>query len=353
MIFLDANAFYSYFGRGSLGMTSSPVDEVALKHYLDGRDDKSLPTSVFIEVVTHFRNDPARLKNILRFREEKGLRLYNNIPDYVVDPDELTCVHYMNEQELSGYAERILKKKIEIESKFTLLFYEITRVLYAYYKLENTDKLSQENKDSVLSYIGRDVYRQHSSSVEQDLVNELTKGYDENKEQKVLKDFYIKQLNEACLFIDILISGAEACKDENSDIIKSIQDTYQNQVNQGMDGENGTMPCIVDTLSTDTNFLEGAKSRIAKMFKKGKYTDTQTSYLRNVMFTAWFDRAQKLKKNDIFDMFYVGCLDCKGSNSNRCILVDTSSYLITFDGALKSFIGTVKSSNLQFIESIK
>lgn len=27
MIFLDANAFYSYYGRSKLGMTSEPVDE--------------------------------------------------------------------------------------------------------------------------------------------------------------------------------------------------------------------------------------------------------------------------------------------------------------------------------------
>ncbi|MFR8846336.1 MAG: hypothetical protein ACLVGL_15695 [Waltera sp.] len=31
MIFLDANAFYSYYGRSKLGMTSEPVDEERLK----------------------------------------------------------------------------------------------------------------------------------------------------------------------------------------------------------------------------------------------------------------------------------------------------------------------------------
>ena len=33
MIFLDANAFYSYYGRSKLGMTSEPVDEKRLKKY--------------------------------------------------------------------------------------------------------------------------------------------------------------------------------------------------------------------------------------------------------------------------------------------------------------------------------
>ena len=35
MIFLDANAFYSYYGRSKLGMTSEPVDEERLKKYLE------------------------------------------------------------------------------------------------------------------------------------------------------------------------------------------------------------------------------------------------------------------------------------------------------------------------------
>lgn len=35
MLFLDANAFYSYYGRSRLGMPSSPVDEERLKKHLD------------------------------------------------------------------------------------------------------------------------------------------------------------------------------------------------------------------------------------------------------------------------------------------------------------------------------
>ena len=39
MIFLDANAFYSYYGRSKLGMTSEPVDE-ELALTLNGRKKK-------------------------------------------------------------------------------------------------------------------------------------------------------------------------------------------------------------------------------------------------------------------------------------------------------------------------
>ena len=47
MIFLDANAFYSYYGRSKLGMTSEPVDEERLKKYLEqgevGLENKKKP----------------------------------------------------------------------------------------------------------------------------------------------------------------------------------------------------------------------------------------------------------------------------------------------------------------------
>lgn len=353
MYFLDANAFYSYFGRRKLEMTSSPVDENVLTAYLDRQNEKSLPTSVYIEIITHFRNNPKLIKEILEFKKNKRLLLYNNIPNYVVDTDEITCVSAMDEKSLYSYADKLLRSKIDIESKFTLVFLEITRDLYAHYKLESATELSESNKSSILNYIGRNVFKEYRSILEEKIQKELATGYEENKEQNVLKDFYIHELNEACLFIDIIVAGCVACKDEDSDILMYIQGIYQNSVSLGMDGKNGTMPCIVDTLATDTQFLSDAKQRIASMFKKGQYTESQIAYLRDVMFTAWFNRGQKLQKNDIFDMFCVGCLDYKNTRKNECILIDSSPYIITFDKRMKHYLGIVRPRNLQLIEKIQ
>ena len=94
-----------------------------------------------------------------------------------------------------------------------------------------------KRQDSLLSNISRDIYRQYGSSLEQELISELTKGYDEKKEQKVLKEFYVRKLNEACLLIDVIIAGAKACKGEKSDLIKEMQDAYTHSVDLGMDGD--------------------------------------------------------------------------------------------------------------------
>ena len=353
MIFLDANAFYSYYGRSKLGMTSEPVDEERLKKYLEQQREKSLPTSVYIEIMTHFRNNPKVLQNLLEFRYAKGLPLFNNIPDYVVSEDEITSVAYMDQAALKNYADRLLKSKIQIESKFTLLFFEITKDLYAHYKLEMTDGLSQKNKDAILGYIGRVAYKEYQNLLEERIKVELQSGYDENKEKKVLKDFYIQELNEACVLTNIIIQGCVACKQDKEDIISIVQQTYQKSIESGLDGNTGTMPCIVDTLATDQHFLDIAKVKVSEMFKKGKYSATQRRYLRDVMFTSWFERGKKLDKNDIFDMLCVGCLDHIDKTKNACVLIDASSYVLSFDTRMKNFIGTVKPENLRLIEKIQ
>lgn len=353
MIFLDANALYSYYGRSRLGMSSSPVDENVIGEYLDRQKNKSIPTSVYIEILTHFRDDPKKQKALLKFIKAKGIRFYNNIPDYIINPDELMCVEIMDEHGLREYTQNVLKKKIEIECKFTALFYEVTRDLYAHYKIESAHELSEDNKESLMFYIGKSIYEERGKEFAERIRAQLSSGYEEGKEQNTLKEFYIQELNEACLLIDVLVAGAVACKAENSDIIDGIQSAYQEAVDKGLDGQNGTMPYIVDTLTSNCTFLEMSKGRISSMFKKGHYSENQVAYMRDIMFEAWFNRGQKLKKNDIFDMLCAGCFDCPIKDVVECVLVDSSHYILSFDKTMKSFIGAVKPANLHLIEKLQ
>ena len=277
MYFLDANAFYSYFGRGRLGMTSSPVDEKVFEDYLNKITNKSLPTSVFIEIVTHFRNNSKLLKEIITFITKNKLRLYNNIPDYCVSPDELTCVCILDDVSLSNYANNMMSKKIDIEAKFVFTFYEITRDLYTHYKIESIQNLSKTQKQSIMSYIGRKGF---DENIKQKFVDELKSGYEQNDEKKAIKDCYIKELNEACLISDIIVEGCRVCEDQNVDIIEHIKNIYQTSINSGLDGKNTTMKYINSAFSTDEGFLTIAKAKIAGMFRKGKYTNSQIKYLQ-------------------------------------------------------------------------
>ncbi len=353
MLFLDANAFYSYYGRSRLGMSSSPVNETALCHFLDSHNEKSLPTSVFMEIVTHYRDDTDTLMNLIRFREQKGLPLYNNIPDYCISTDEITAISIAGKAGIQSYAKKILEEKIKIETRFTFLFYEITRDLYAHYKLKQNSKLTNEQKKKVLVFLARKDFKDYAEKLENIFETTLRNGYETHKEQNILKNLYIKELNEECLIIDIMITGFSSAVQGSDDIIANLQMTYQEMTNKGLDGMNGTMPVIVDTLAKDKIFLKQAKAKVADMFKRGKYSFTQREYLRDVMFTAWFDRAQKLQKNDIFDMFCVGCLDYVDSKATDNMLIDRTSYVISFDDRMKSFLEAVRPHNKVLLDSIK
>jgi len=353
MIFLDANAFYSYYGRSRLGMYSSPVNEMVLRNFLDSRKEKSLPTSVFMEVVTHFREDPDALMNLIRFREQKELSLYNNIPDYCISPDEITAVSIAGKRGIQSYARKVLEEKIKIETKFTFLFYEITRDLYAHYKLEQNSKLNDEQKENVLAFLARNNFEEHAEKLENIFKTTLRNGYETHKEQNNLKNIYINELNKACLMIDIIITAVSSTVQGDDDISAKIQMIYQEMMSEGLDGMNGTMPVIVSTLAKDNTFLQQAKTKVADMFERGKYSFTQREYLRDVIFTAWFDRGQKLQKNDIFDMFCAGCLDYVDHKATDNMLMDRTSYVISFDDRMKCFLEVVRPYNKVLIDSIK
>lgn len=95
MVFLDANAFYWYFGREKLFAQSSvPKHDVEkLNSFLDTRSDKSIPASAFMEMIVHFRDNPDSIMRIIRFREEKSIKVFNNFRNCCFTPDELTALH--------------------------------------------------------------------------------------------------------------------------------------------------------------------------------------------------------------------------------------------------------------------
>lgn len=355
MIFLDANAFYSYIGRKKLGLIeSSHVNEEKLRRFLDSVKEKSLPTSVFIEIMVHFRDEPKILKKMLYFRKEKGIPLYNNIPDYCISDDEITCVYYMDDVALGKYAYKLLDEKIGIESRFSYLFFEITKNLYLEYRLSEIGKFSKNEETGIWNYLGRQYFQDNKEAIIEEFRVALSDGYLQGKEQYFLKEKYIDKLNDACQIVDVTLAACVACIEKEIDIIDNIQKAYDESVAKGFDGTDGTMPGIVTLLQTNVPFLEMAKSKIANMFQKHKYNRYQTEYLRTIMFVAWFDRAQKLKKNDIFDMMCAGCLAyVRPIKSGESVLVNTDSYIISFDATMEKFISSVKPTNTVIIEKYK
>lgn len=354
MYFLDTNALYWYFGRDELGMrTNDSVDASKLQQFLNSHADKALSASAFIEAVVHFRDELEHLEKLLLFIKEKELRLFNNVPYVVWNPTEYTIALSLTGTSLKNYAAHLLTEKIEIEAKFVAAFLRIMSLLYLAYKLDNS---GGDNKryDRLLDYIGSEELEKDRTTLKSSLVA----GYAVGEEEKQLKNTYIDLLEEKCFFIDTVIRLVSILNqdDPDPDLIAEIKRVYSEYESGKLAQDNFVMERIRAELKTDTAFLNSAKPQIAQMFTrtragKSGFSPIQAKYIETVMFDAWMNRGQKIKKNDIFDMLFIGCAAHVEARQNKPAPVDMSTYLLSFDKTVKRFIAENRPSNIQKIDS--
>lgn len=352
MIYLDANAFYWYFGREKLFASPSvPKHDVEkLNRFLDARRDKSIPATVFIEMIVHFRDNPETIMKIIRFREKKEIKILNNFREYCFTPDELAALHIIKEDSwFEQYAYSLLDKKIEVEVRHAYTFLQIVSLLYADYYLKSFNSLNGETRDRILSYLGKNLSDEMREDLCSDLTTALKTGYaDNNKSQQALKKKYIELLVQNCvifhMIIDTTVKFLENEKDLYAVMCKSASDARNNGFT-----DDGIMDIIKTALNTDSAFLKTAEIEIPSIFERKGYSKHQADYLKS-MLIAWLERGQKLIKNDIFDMLCVGVLDKSEINPSLNPLVDQSSYLISFDETMMKFLCN-DSGNARLIQS--
>lgn len=340
MIYLDANAFYWYLGREKLfAKPSTPKHDVEkLNSFLDAHSDKSIPASVLMEMIVHFRDDPEKIMKLVRFRETKNITVFNNFGDHCFTPDELTFLHITNNNYvLTQYAYKLLDEKIEVEVKHAYTFLQIISLLYADYYLKNCASLDTKIMKNILSFLGRDI----SNEMHDDLCSQLTAalqtGYaDNNRSQQALKAKYIELLVQNCVLFQIMIDTTVKYLEDEDDLYTIMCKSAADAKSNGFTDDE-VMQTIKAALNTDSVFLQTAENEISSIFERKGYSKHQAGYLKS-MLKAWLERGQKLIKNDIFDMLCVGCLDKIVVNPEQSILVDQSSYLISFDTAMINFL---------------
>lgn len=354
MMFLDANAFYWYYGRQELGFTSTTqqVDRKALCAFLDRRTDLSIPSSVYMEVIVHFRDDAPKLRNIIQFISKKNLRIYNNSLNYCCDPNEFAYLSFMSDSALCLYAHNLLKKKIAVEASFATLFFEVLRLLYLEYRKKADMDLTEKQKGILMYHCGEQWKNEILQKSKAIFENALVQGYAANEEEKSLKLSYIDELNDACIYISLFIELLKNYEDENVDLVKVLRSKYGQMVLQGFDidvKDKMTMQGLKTEFCSDVTYLKYAQTRIAKIIRKHRYTKMQCDYVQNVLFPAWMENGQKLRKNDIFDMLCVGVLDYQHTPSTLAP-IDTTSYLVSFDGKMRKFLNANSSASKRIID---
>ncbi len=340
MIYLDANAIYWYYGRDMLHLPLSDpnLDVNKLCNYLDIRTDLSLPASVLMEIVVHFRDYPDDIKNILSFIKDKNIKVLNNLPNHCFTSDELTILQLCASRDtLKKYAYKLLDVKIEIEIRHAYVFLQTISLLYADYYLKSISSLTDDIRGNVLHYLGNDFLNEMKEDHTSQLTKSLKDGYaDNNKSQQYLKKKYMELLVQNCVIFQMIIDTVTKFLENEQDLYTVMCNSAQKARNSGFD-EDHIMRIVVDALATDSTFLQEAKTRIPDIFREKGYTKHQAKYIKTLL-SAWLERGQKLKKNDIFDMLYVGSVDKQVVNRKKSIIFDQNSYLLSFDSAVLSFI---------------
>ena len=340
MIYLDANALYWYHGRDLLHLPKSTanIDVEKLCTFLDSCSDISLPLSVFMEIVVHFRDYPNDIKSILSFINEKRIKVYNNLLDYQITSNELTILNLTEPSKIiKRIAYKLLDKKIEIEIKHAYLFLQTISLLYADNYLKSIPSFNDEIRGNILRYLGIDFLNEMKDDYFLQLSGSLKEGYaDNNKSQQYLKKKYIDLLVQNCIIFQMIIDTVEKYLDNEQDLYTVMCNSAQRARNNGFNNDK-IMEIVVNALSNDSDFLQKAKKEIPSIFMKKGYTKHQAEYIK-ILLSAWLERGQKIRKNDIFDMLYVGSIDKQVTDSKKSIIIDQSSYLLSFDKAVLNFI---------------
>ena len=349
MIFLDANAFYWYLGREKIfSQVSVPKHDVSkCNQFLDTRSDLSIPGSVLMEMIVHFRDNPNALTHIIRFLEKKRIKVLNNVHEYCFTPDELDYLQLTsNATTLKQYANKLLKIKIDIEVKHAYVFLEIVSLLYADYYLKSCRSLSADERDSLIYFLGDNLSDCLRKDFTEQLTSALETGYaDNNRSQQALKKKYIDLLVQNCMIFQMIIDTSIKYLDGGINLYEAMCQSAADARNNGFTND-GIMGVIVAALSTDSAFLSYAKNEISDIFLRKGYSKHQADYLK-LMLSAWLERGQKLIKNDIFDMLCVGVLDKRDIDHRLNLLIDQSPYLISFDDTMRNYLcGDVGNARL-------
>lgn len=99
---------------------------------------------------------------------------------------------------------RVLRKKLNIviinrlsREIYLVFFYEITNNLYVGYRLFEVNTFTENQEEGIWEFFGRKEFQENKEVVTNEFKNALKVGYEQGKDQNILKETYIDVLNDA------------------------------------------------------------------------------------------------------------------------------------------------------------
>lgn len=332
--FLDANALYEYIGRNKIFDGESRIEKKNYIKDLDQQKFKFLPSSVFTEIIVHFRNDLKKLKIILRFIDKKNIKITPS-SSRVYKTAELSSLLSNGFTGNKAFIFKELKNKIDIEARFTYTFVYILSLFYGK-NIANIDNLIEVN---FLSLVDKILSEYRNIDIEE-LINNITLAYEKNKETQATKDGFTKLLHRNFVFIHALSTNVN----NRLDMIERLTDEeIEEKFNQVLAEIGPDHSTIMDKIKgTNINGIEPEIIESLKnSYKQKKYSTMELEYIAK-MYLKWMSKGQKFRKNDLFDMFFIGTYCDDILHTIKSTYDPTATYediyLVTFDAEIIEFM---------------
>lgn len=332
MLFLDANAFYYYYGSRQLGQNAPPnIDTIRLRQYCDKANNKALPSSAYLEIITHFKNSDNILKDIIDFIISNKFKIYNNTVTYNVSDTELSELPSIitSKERLQQYVFKVLLAKKETEVSFSNFFLCEIITLYIYFKIKQESIVPSDDVLPVLSFIYNKLIK-HNNDSRVKLHAAYDYGYEINDPQRVVKKAFVDCIGEICVKVDIMLEWiCESCRQKKEVDINDIFDEAYLKATKSK-SSSPEMDKIVKVIQKAQTECKSTVNQLSGVFDE-RFTQSQKDYLSQVLLPQWLMNGQKFQKNDIFNFFWISCLD-------HISQIPECTQCLTFDTKLRMFI---------------
>lgn len=343
MLILDSCAFLYCYGNDQIGNHNDPTTNVEnLRKVCNRADQIVIPYSTYIEIMTRLKEsciNPAKFINSLP--KEKFI-VWDNMITCSASEKELLNLPLLLSSNSSAntYINRMVSIRQANEVAFSHFFFSEILVIYAYFKIKNSIIPSGDRLIAL-----KDIYEKlfkNNSQYRNNLQEAYKRGYSQNDAQRIVKKTFVKCLGEACTKIDLCIEWiSESIRQNQRFSLDEMQETAL-KIAYTIQHFNTEMERIVKAIKSDEAECQSIISYLSGVFDS-RFTTSQQEYSYRVLLSQWLKRGKKFEKNDIFDFFWVSCLDYPPSFL-EC------TYCITFDTKLRKFLKEYRPYMDQYIE---
>lgn len=343
MLILDSCAFLYCYGNGQIGNHTDPtINTENLRIVCNRADQIVIPYSTYIEIILRLKESCINPGNFIISLPKEKFIVWDNMITCSASEKELRNLPLLlsSKSSANDYIDRLMRIRQANEVAFSHFFFSEISVIYAYFKIK---KSSIPSRDRLIAL--KNIYEKlfkNNPQYRNSLQEAYKRGYSQNNAQRIVKKAFVEALGEACTKIDSCIEWISESICQNHSF--SLDEMHENVLKQAYPVQhfNTEMERIVKAIKSDEAECQSIISYLSGVFDS-RFTTSHQEYSYRVLLSQWLKRGKKFEKNDIFDFFWVSCLDYPPSFL-EC------TYCITFDTKLRKFLKEYRPYMDQYIE---